>query len=56
MAKLDVKRRLSAILAADVVGYAAHMGEDEERTLDDFDAVRAMAAGIQSVEEATGRS
>jgi class 3 adenylate cyclase len=28
-----VKRRLTAILAADAVGYAARMGEDEERTL-----------------------
>ena len=28
-----VKRRLSAILAADAVGYSAHMAENEERTL-----------------------
>jgi class 3 adenylate cyclase len=28
-----IKRRLTAILAADAVGYSARMGEDEERTL-----------------------
>ncbi len=27
-----MERRLAAILAADVVGYSRHMGEDEEAT------------------------
>jgi class 3 adenylate cyclase/outer membrane protein OmpA-like peptidoglycan-associated protein len=35
-----VKRRLAAILAADVVGYSRLMGEDEEGTLAELKAVR----------------
>ena len=31
MAEQRVKRRLAAILAADVVGYFRQMGEDEEK-------------------------
>ena len=33
MATARVERRLSAILAADVVGYSALMERDEDRTL-----------------------
>jgi class 3 adenylate cyclase len=33
MSEMRVKRRLSAILAADVVGYSRLMGVDEEGTL-----------------------
>ena len=34
MAEARVKRKLSAILCADVVGYSRMMGEDEAATLD----------------------
>ena len=40
MAKLDVKRRLSAILAADVVGYSRLVGQDELGTLERVRQVR----------------
>jgi adenylate cyclase len=38
MAELRVRRRLAAILAADVVGYSRLMGADEEGTLASFNA------------------
>lgn len=37
-----IKRRLTAILAADAVGYSRQMGEDEERTLQVLAAQRAI--------------
>ena len=33
MAEGDVKRRLAAILAADVAGYSRLMGDDERATI-----------------------
>jgi adenylate cyclase len=36
-----MERRLSAILAADVVGYSRMMGADEAGTLDALKAMRA---------------
>ena len=40
MADHGVKRKLAAIMAADVVGYSRMMGEDETGTLDRLKAVR----------------
>ena len=36
----EAKRRLAAILAADVVGYSRLMGDDERATLDTLNAYR----------------
>ncbi|NIO38792.1 MAG: hypothetical protein GTO41_00490 [Burkholderiales bacterium] len=38
----DAKRRLAAILAADVAGYSRLMGDDEETTITALDACRAI--------------
>jgi adenylate cyclase len=40
-----MERRLSAILAADVVGYSRMMGADEAGTLDALKAMRAGESG-----------
>jgi len=40
--ELLIRRRRSAILAADVAGYSALMGSDEERTLKRLDAARSI--------------
>jgi class 3 adenylate cyclase len=40
--QLLIRRRRSAILAADVAGYSALMGSDEERTLKRLDAARSI--------------
>jgi adenylate cyclase len=40
MAEKRVHRRLTAILAADVVGYSRMMREDEARTLEQFKVLR----------------
>ena len=40
MSEERVERRLTAILAADVVGYSRLMGEDEEGTLAALRAIR----------------
>jgi class 3 adenylate cyclase len=40
--QLLIRRRRSAILAADVAGYSALMGADEERTLKRLDAARSI--------------
>jgi len=40
--QLLIRRRRSAILAADVAGYSALMGTDEERTLKRLDAARSI--------------
>jgi class 3 adenylate cyclase len=46
--QLLIRRRRSAVLAADVAGYSALMGADEERTLKRLDAARSiMDARIQ---------
>ena len=36
-----VSRRLAAILAADIAGYSALMGADEEATVRDLKGIRA---------------
>ena len=41
-----MERRLAAILAADVVGYSRLMGEDEEATLRNLKAYRAIIDGL----------
>ena len=40
MAEQRVRRRLAAILAADVVGYSRLMGEDEAATLSRLNPLR----------------
>jgi class 3 adenylate cyclase len=43
---LNVKRRLTCILAADAVGYSSQMGKDEEGTIRVLSAHRAVIDGI----------
>jgi class 3 adenylate cyclase len=43
---LNVKRRLTCILAADAVGYSSQMGNDEEGTIRVLSAHRAVIDGI----------
>ena len=38
----EAKRRLAAILAADVAGYSRLMGDDEQATLNTLNAYRAV--------------
>ena len=38
----SIKRRLAAILAADIAGYSALMGVDEARTVQDLKAHQAV--------------
>ena len=45
MTSLEVKRKLAAILSADVKGYSRLMGEDEEGTLRTLTAYREVMAG-----------
>ncbi|MFC1832308.1 adenylate/guanylate cyclase domain-containing protein [Thermodesulfobacteriota bacterium] len=54
MAKERVKRKLSAILCADVVGYSRLMGEDETATLHDLNTCEAEIIE-PTVEEHNGR-
>jgi adenylate cyclase len=54
MAQTHVQRRLSAILAADVVGYSRLIGDDEEGTIARLRALRTEAID-PSVEEFGGR-
>ena len=49
-----IKRRLAAILAADVAGYSRLMGEDEEGTLAALRAVRR-ELGDPKITEHCGR-
>ena len=42
MAESSPRRKLAAILAADVVGFSKKMGEDEDRTLRNLKACRAL--------------
>jgi class 3 adenylate cyclase/TolB-like protein/Flp pilus assembly protein TadD len=53
MGETDTRRKLAAILCADVVGYSRLMGEDEEATLRDLRACRE--AIIRSVAARHGR-
>ena len=46
MESSSIKRRLAAILAADAVGYSAHMAEDEERTLQTLAGHRKIIDGL----------
>mgnify|MGYP000998030178 CR=1 FL=1 len=46
-----IKRRLSCILAADAVGYSAHMGRDEVGTVRVLAAHRAVIDGIIAFHE-----
>ncbi len=36
----DINRKVSVILAADVVGYSKHMEENENETVKSLDAVK----------------
>ena len=42
MSKNKPRRKLAAILAADVVGFSKMMGENEDRTLENLKACRAL--------------
>ena len=42
MAESGPRRKLAAILAADVVGFSRLMGEDEDRTLRNLKACRSL--------------
>ena len=42
MADSGPRRKLAAILAADVVGFSKKMGEDEDRTLSNLKACRSL--------------
>jgi class 3 adenylate cyclase len=51
MESSSIKRRLTAILAADAVNYSRHMGEDEEGTLRQLAAHRAVIDRIIGAHE-----
>jgi len=46
MATKDFKRKLSAILSADVAGYSRMMGEDEAATVEAITACREIMGGL----------
>jgi class 3 adenylate cyclase len=46
MENTPIRRRLTAILAADAVGYSARMGENEERTLRTLAGHRQVMSGL----------
>ena len=46
MSTQGIKRKLTAILSADVVGYSRLMGEDEEGTVRTLSAYREIMAGL----------
>ena len=46
MATEDFKRKLTAILSADVKGYSRLMGEDEEKTVRTITAYRTAIANL----------
>jgi class 3 adenylate cyclase len=46
MEHAPIRRRLTAILAADAVGYSARMGEDDERTLRTLAGHRQVMSGL----------
>ena len=49
----EAKRRLAAILAADVAGYSRLMGDDEEATIAALDACRQIFP--KCIEDRSGR-
>jgi class 3 adenylate cyclase len=51
MESTPIKRRLTAILAADAVNYSRHMGEDEEGTMRELAAHRAVIDRIIAAHE-----
>jgi adenylate cyclase len=51
-----VKRRLAAILAADVVGYSRLIGADEEATLARLRALRLELIDPETIEHRVGTS
>jgi adenylate cyclase len=53
MATEDFKRKLTAILSADVKGYSRHMGEDEEATVRTITAHRKVITSV--IEKYRGR-
>jgi len=53
MAEEQAKRKLTAILSADVKGYSRLMGEDEEATVSTISAYREVMTGL--IEEQNGR-
>jgi len=53
MANEDVKRKLSAILSADVQGYSRLMGDDEQATIETITVYRAIMTGL--IEAHSGR-
>jgi adenylate cyclase len=53
MSKPTARRKLTTILAADVVGYSKMMAVDEEATLDTLQTIRAVADGL--IEKHNGR-
>ena len=53
MSESKPRRKLAAILAADVVGFSKKMGENEDRTLHNLKACRAITD--ESIETYHGR-
>ena len=53
MAESKPRRKLAAILAADVVGFSKKMGENEDRTLMNLKSCRAITD--ESIENHHGR-
>ena len=53
MAESKPRRKLAAILAADVVGFSKKMGENEERTLSNLKSCRSITD--ESIENHHGR-
>jgi adenylate cyclase len=53
MAKEDYKRKISAILSADAVGYSRLMGEDEEGTVRTLESYRKTITSI--IQQHNGR-
>ena len=53
MSEERVKRKLNAILSADVVGYSLLMGDDEEATVRTLEAYRKVMSNL--IEQFRGR-
>ena len=47
MTTQEVKRKLAAILSADVKGYSRLMGEDEEGTIRTLNAYKEVMTGLK---------